>query len=109
MWGPRNITDRIDHTSMRFSTRKDCLVPVSLSLPHATDGGTLARARPPAAGFASISDALQQVQDRAPWAPQSSPMVAQAACTVEPKTGVTFQPEYCQRGTNQCGELAGVG
>ena len=94
---------------MRFSTRKDCLVPVSPSLPHASDGGTLAQARPPTAGFASISDALQQVQDRSPWAPQSRPKVAQAACAVEPKTGVTFQPEYCHRGSSQCGELAGVG
>lgn len=47
---------------MRFSTREDCLVPVPRSLAHASDGTARARARQPAAYFASISDALLALQ-----------------------------------------------
>ena len=95
---------------MRFSTREDCLVPVPRSLAHASDGTPLARARQPALCFASISDALQQVQqDRSPWAQDGHSAAAQAEGIVEPKTGLTYQPEYCQRGRSQCGQLAGVG
>ena len=104
------FVDRLDRKPMPFSTREDCLVPVSRSLAHASDGATLARARQPASRFASVTDALQQVQqDRSPWAQDSHPASAQAAGIVEPKTGLTYQPEYCQRGRSQCGQLAGVG
>ncbi len=110
LWSLSRSVDRLDLTPMRFSTREDCLVPVPRSHAQASDGTAHARSRQPAACFASISDALQQVQhNRSPWAQDSHPAAAQAAGIVEPKTGLEYQPEYCQRGRSQCGQLAGVG
>jgi hypothetical protein len=100
--------------AMHFSVRDDCRVPASSQLPRTPDrferSDALRPARLRASGFASISEALQQVQDQLPWAQHRGTGAAdQAAVAVEPKTGLPFQTEYCQRGRSHCGQLAGVG
>ena len=95
--------------AMHFSVRDNCRVPLART-PDPSE--RFVAIRPPllrGSGFASISKALQQAQHQLPWAQRRAPSTEQAAVAVEPKTGLAFQTEYCQRGRSHCGQLAGVG
>ena len=91
---------------MRFAVRDDCVAPAAWAAAPRSTVVSHRRIIYGDAPFASISSAIESLQEHLPWAQKKQ---TGSSSVVEPKTGTAFETEYCQRGNTQCGQLAGVG